>query len=354
MEQQVAPVLALIVPCYNEESLILSSLQTLYDKLDSLKDQNIIATQSFIICIDDGSTDQSPVILQDFAHHHPFCTLIKLAKNYGHQNALLAGLKYAHKRCDCCISIDGDLQQDIDKIPEFIAKYSQGAQIVLGIRNDRKTDGFFKKWSAYGFYTMMQLLGTPTIKNHADYRLLGSKALERLMVFKESNLFLRGLILELGAQVESVYFDVKPRTAGESKYSLKKMLALAINGITSFSIRPLHCISIGGGIVFFVSFLLGVYSFYIALFTDQALPGWASIALPLYFLGGIQLLALGVIGEYIGKIYAETKQRPPYLIDSITASNSQRPLSLLQNIPNTKDTQNIKDTQNTKDTHASK
>lgn len=311
------PLMALIVPCYNEENLIIESLKTLQNKLFELKNSKLIAPESYIICVDDGSADKSFLLLQDYAKNTPYCTIIKLTKNYGHQKALLAGLKYANKRCDCCITIDCDLQQDIEKIPEFIDKYNQGSEIVIGIRNDRKSDGIFKKFSALSFYHIMKIFGTPIIPNHADYRLLGSKALKKLIKFKESNIFLRGLILELGFKTDYLYFDVKPRTLGISKYSLSKMLSLAIDGVTSFSTRPLHLISIIGILIFIISFLLGIYSLYIALFTNQIIPGWASIALPLYFLGGVQLLAMGVIGEYIGKIYSETKHRPLYLIESV-------------------------------------
>ncbi|PAF43945.1 glycosyltransferase family 2 protein [Helicobacter sp. 11S02596-1] len=310
------------MPCYNEEDGIIQSLQTLQDKLATLKNSQIIAQESFIICIDDGSEDNSFSLLQDYTSQTPYCTIIKLTKNYGGQKALLAGLQYAKGRCDCCISIDADLQQDIEKFPEFIKKYNEGAQIVLGIRNDRKTDTFFKKASSLGFYRLMQMLGTPAIPNHSEYRLLGSKALEKLAAFQESNIFLRGLIFELGFKIDYVYFDVKPRTIGASKYSLSKMLSLAIDGITSFSTRPLHLISLIGMVVFLMSFLLGIYSLYTTLVLQKSIPGWASIALPLYFLGGVQLLALGVIGEYIGKIYAETKHRPRYLIESITQNDS--------------------------------
>ncbi|WP_280523786.1 glycosyltransferase [Helicobacter equorum] len=246
---------------------------------------------------------------------------LKLSTNKGHQNALLAGLEYASTRCDCAISIDCDLQQDEQKLDEFIQKYKNGADIVMGIRNDRNTDTIFKKYTALGFYKLMNLMGVKLTKNHADYRLLSQKALNALLNHKESNLFLRGIVDNIGFSKTYVFFDVKPRNIGESKYPLRKMLSFAWNGITSFSIMPLRLVSILGFVFFILSLGLGAYALYVKLFTDNALWGWASTIIPFSFFSGVQLLSLGIIGEYIGKIYTESKHRPRYFIEDIQESN---------------------------------
>ena len=250
----------------------------------------------------------------------PRIIALKLSTNKGHQNALLAGLEYASKRCDCAISIDCDLQQDEQKLDEFIQQYKNGADIVMGIRNDRNTDTIFKKYTALGFYKLMAIMGVKLTKNHADYRLLSKKALDALLAHKESNLFLRGIIDNMGFVKASVYFDVKPRSAGESKYPLRKMLSFAWNGITSFSVMPLRLVSVLGFVFFMLSLGIGGYALYIKLFTDNAMWGWASTLIPLSFFSGIQLLSLGIIGEYIGKIYSESKHRPRYFIEKVKKS----------------------------------
>ena len=247
----------------------------------------------------------------------PHIVAIRLSTNKGHQNALLAGLEYASKRCDCAISIDCDLQQDEQKLDEFIKHYKNGADIVMGIRNDRDTDTALKKYTALGFYKLMAIMGVRLTKNHADYRKKKKKALDALLAHKESNLFLRGIIDNMGFVKASVYFDVKPRSAGHSKYPLRKMLSFAWNGITSFSIMPLRLVSVLGFVFFLLSLGLGGYALYVKVFTDNALWGWASTIIPFSFFSGIQLLSLGIIGEYIGKIYTESKQRPRYFIQEV-------------------------------------
>lgn len=247
---------------------------------------------------------------------------LRLSRNEGHQNALLAGLMEVKEKCDCAISIDGDLQQDEEKFDNFLEKFKNGAEIVIGIRNDRNSDGLFKKITAQFFYSLMSFFGTKTVKNHADYRLMGKNALMALSNFKEKNLFLRGLIFELGFNVDRVFFDVKKRIAGSSKYSLGKMITFAWNGITSFSVFPLRMISVVGFFVFLLACLFGFYALFVSLCLKSAVPGWTSTVVPIYFLGGIQLLSLGVIGEYIGKIYQETKSRPRYIVeDKIKTKN---------------------------------
>lgn len=248
---------------------------------------------------------------------------LKLSRNFGHQNALLAGLHFVCDKCDCAVSIDCDLQQDEEKLDEFVAKFQNGADIVLGVRYDRKTDSVFKKYSAIFFYKMMNIFGVKIIKNHADYRLLSHKALKNLSAYKETHLFLRAIVLDMGQKPEIVYFDVKPRYAGDSKYSLKKMLSFAWNGITSFSIAPLRFVSAMGIGLFGLSIAFGMYVLWVKIFTDSALPGWTSLAILLCFLSGMQLLGLGIIGEYIGKMYQEIKSRPKYRVDECLESVEQ-------------------------------
>ncbi|WP_305862928.1 glycosyltransferase family 2 protein [Helicobacter cholecystus] len=307
------PLLAIVVPCYNEEEVLQTTIYTLDKKLATLIQEKKIHSDSFLCFVDDGSADKTWDLLIE--HLHKRNIAIKLSKNFGHQNALLAGLQEVVNRCDCCISIDGDLQQDEDKIDEFIKKYTDGAEIVLGIRRDRNTDGLFKKLTAYLFYSIMSLMGAKTLRNHADYRLMGRRSIEALLRFGEKNLFLRGLIFELGFSIATVDFDVRERFAGKSKYSISKMFSFAWNGIASTSVVPLRVVGFVGILVCVISLCLGVYALFTSIFLKTNIPGWASTVIPMYFLGGIQLFSLGIIGEYIGKIYTETKNRPRYIIE---------------------------------------
>lgn len=268
-----------------------------------------------MVFVDDGSKDKTWVSIEELSEVNTFVKGLKLSKNQGHQNALLAGMEYVADKCDCMISLDADLQQDENSIQEFLEKYLEGSEVVLGIRNDRKSDGLFKKITALGFYKLMDVMGVNVVKNHADYRLLSNRANKSLIQFEEVNLFLRGMVPLVGFKTDYVYFDVKDRFAGESKYTLSKMLGFAIDGITSFSVTPLRIISVIGFLVFFLSVVMGLYVFGAYLFTNDAVPGWASTVLPIYFIGGVQILSLGVMGEYIGKIYKETKKRPRYFIE---------------------------------------
>lgn len=308
--------LALIVPCYNEEEVLCETIEKLTIVLQELVDKNQINQKSFVLFVDDGSQDKTWYLIESFSQKNRYIKGIKLSRNRGHQNALLAGMEYVIDKCDCLISLDADLQQDERMIKEFIEKYFHGSDIVYGIRNDRNTDSLCKKFTALGFYKLMSIMGVNIIKNHADYRLLSNRVNKSLLNFKEVNLFLRGLIPLLGFKTDYVYFNVKDRFAGESKYTLKKMLSFAIDGITSFSVVPLRVISIIGIAIFSISIFMSIYILGVALFTEKAIPGWASIVLPIYFIGGIQLLSIGVLGEYIGKIYKETKRRPRYFIES--------------------------------------
>ena len=307
--------LAIVVPCYNEELVLPETSNRLLSVLRDLIEKGKISSKSFILFVDDGSTDRTWSIIEELVNNNSFFKGIKLSRNVGHQIALIAGMEYVADKCDCVITIDADLQQDESVIEEFVDKYLDGYDIVLGIKKDRGSDKLFKKVTAIGFYKFMKLCGVNIVENHPDYRLLSRKALFSLLEFKESNIFLRGIITLLGYRTAYVYFNVKERFAGEPKYNIGKMLQLAIDGITSFTVVPLRIISFIGIAVFLLSLITSVYVVYLALFTNKTVPGWASTVLPVYFIGGIQLLSLGVIGEYIGKIYIETKRRPRYFIE---------------------------------------
>ena len=309
------PKLALVVPCYNEEEVLKYTFDKLITVIKYLIDTQKISKDSFIVFIDDGSKDKSWKIILDESKTNNFILGLKLSKNEGHQSALIAGMEYVKNKCDCLVSIDADLQQDENAIERFVKKYLEGSEIVLGIRNSRESDSYFKRHSALLFYNLMQLMGVDIVKNHADYRLLSNRANCAILEYKEINLFLRGLIPLVGFKTEYIYFDVKKRFAGKSKYTLFKMLSFSIDGITSFSIIPLRIVSLVGFLVFMLSFLMGMYIFIISIFTEQALPGWASVVLPIYFLGGIQIFSVGILGEYIGRIYREVKRRPRYFIE---------------------------------------
>lgn len=309
------PILALVVPCYNEEEVLEETIKQLMIVLKRLIDGKKISGRSFIKFIDDGSNDSTWDIIKSNSMKDPLIKGLKLSKNQGHQNALLAGMEYVKDKCSCLISLDADLQQNENSIEDFIDKYKEGSEVVLGIRKDRKTDGLFKKLTALGFYKLMRTMGVNVINNHADYRLLSNKANSSILEFKEVNLFMRGLVPLIGYQTDYVFFEVKDRYAGESKYTLSKMLSFALDGITSFSITPLRMIFVIGFIVFSLSFLMGIYVLGVSFFTNNALPGWTSTVLPIYFLGGVQILSIGIVGEYLGKIYKETKKRPRYFIE---------------------------------------
>ena len=307
--------LGLIVPCYNEEAVISYALEQLDLLFKNLINEDKIATDSFMVFIDDGSHDSTWRIISDKKLTHEHVAGIRFSRNFGHQNALLAGLEYCSERCDFNICIDADLQHDISKIPQFIEAYNRGSDIVLGIKQERKNDSFFKKFSAQTYYQFLKLMGVNIYYNHADFRLLSNKSTIELLKFEEANLFLRGIIPMLGFKTEFIHYTVKERVAGDSKYSMRKMLSLAWKGITSTTIAPLRFFSVLGGGIFLFSVMQGLYVFY-KYFKGDVIPGWASTVIPIYFIGGIQLISLGVIGEYIGKIYLETKKRPKYIISN--------------------------------------
>lgn len=315
MNSSKAFVLAVVVPCYNEELVLPETIKRFSQIFDKLIDKGLISKDSYILFVDDGSTDNSWQIIKKSAHESSFIKGVKLSKNQGHQNALLAGMNEVVNRCDCMISIDADLQQDPNAMEDMLLKFKEGYEVVLGVRDSRDTDSFFKKFTALGYYKLMQLMGVDVETNHADYRLLSNRALQYFLSFKEKNIFIRGMVKLIGLKSTKVTFKNADRFAGESKYPLKKMLKFAWDGITSFSLVPLKVITFTGFVIFIVSLILSLYVFYSVFISQTAVPGWASTVLPMYFLGGIELLALGVIGEYIGKIYTEVKNRPLYFIE---------------------------------------
>lgn len=309
-----SPKLAFIVPCFNEEEILPDTIEALSSLLNRFISNKNIHPDSFIVFIDDGSRDSTFVLLR--RHKNNQIRILKLSTNKGHQYALLAGLNYVIDKVDCAVSIDADLQDDLEIIPKMIERYNFGAHIVCGVHENRDTDNFFKKNSAILFYELMHHMGVSVIKNHADFRLLSNKALIEISKYKESNLFLRGLFPLINLKLETIAYTRKVRTKGRTKYNLHKMLSLAINGITSFSSVPIRIITIIGLLLFFTTMLLSI-NVLVVYVKGDVVPGWASITLPMYFLGGIQLLSLGIIGEYIARIYMETKRRPPYHIEEI-------------------------------------
>ncbi len=316
MKQKIKqPILILIIPCFNEQEVLNETMKQLKAVLKQLIENKKISHESYMKFVDDGSKDDTWQIIKSYSKKSDLIKGLKLSKNEGHQNALLAGMESVKDKCDCLISLDADLQDDLSAIPEMIDKYAEGYEVVLGVRNDRSSDSFFKKFTAESYYKVMHLMGVDLEFNHADYRLMSEKALNFFLQFEERNLFIRGMVKLVGLKNTSVYYERNERFAGESKYPLKKMLSFAWNGITSFSVLPLKFITILGFLIFFASMFMGAYVFYIAVLTDKAVPGWASTVLPIYFIGGIQLLSIGILGEYIGKIYTESKRRPHYFIE---------------------------------------
>ncbi len=310
------PILILVVPCYNEEEVIGKTAQVMADKLKRLSKEGVVSDKSRVLFVDDGSRDGTKRILHSLCTDSPVFSVITLAGNSGHQNAILAGMMFAKDKADIVVTIDADLQQDIEALDEFIAKYKAGCEVVYGVRNDRSTDGPVKKLTALTYYKLMQFLGSKVIKNHADYRLISAKALNALSGYTEVNLFLRGLIPTMGFPSDVVYFDVKKREAGTSKYTFSKMLNLAIDGITSFSTTPLHLIGVMGFLATILGGILGIVEI-VGWALGKNFPGYTTLLIVILALAGLELLSLGVIGEYIAKIYMETKRRPHYIIDTV-------------------------------------
>ena len=309
--------LAIIIPCYNEELVIKTTVNTLSNLLDQLINKEKISSESYIYIVDDGSKDSSWNIIKEMHSNNPErvkgCHFVR---NYGNQKALIAGLLDSRKLgCDCAISIDADLQQDENSIEIFIDEFHNGAEIVSGIRNNRKTDSFFKKVSASAFYKIMNLLGDKIPPHHSDYRLVSKKALDVLSEFSESELFLRGFFHETGLKTSYVKFDVKPRKLGTSKFSFISLTSLALNGITSYSIVPLRLITALGFLTIILSFGLGIETLYDKFILKDTPSGWATIVILLLFFGGLQIFCLGIIGEYLGQVFTEVKSRPRYIKD---------------------------------------
>lgn len=313
--------LYLVVPCYNEEEIIEKSAATLRGKMEELISSKAVSHNSRIMFVNDGSSDNTLSLLTDIVHSNDIYALVSLAGNSGHQNAIFAGMMTA-KSADIVVTIDADLQQDINALDKFIDSYKNGAEVVYGIRNDRSSDGGFKKLTALSYYKLMNIMGSRVIKNHADYRLVSRKVLDALSQYRESNLFLRGLIPTMGFASDTVYFDVKEREAGQSKYTVSKMLKLATDGITSFTVRPLRLISGLGLIVVVFSMVLSVISL-VEWAQGKNVPGYTTLLLVMLILSGVILLSLGVIGEYLGKVYMETKNRPRYIIDGVICKGTE-------------------------------
>lgn len=311
------PILYIVIPCYNEEKVLPITCDLFLNKIQTLVKANKISNDSRILFVNDGSKDKTWEIICDLAQKDEHYIGISQSRNRGHQNAVLAGLMEAKDKCDITISIDCDGQDDINAMDQMIDEYLGGCEIVYGVRNKRETDTFFKRTTAEGFYKILNWMGAEVVFNHADYRLVSSRVLQEFSNFKEVNIFLRGMFPLVGFKSTSVYYERAERIAGESHYPLKKMLALAFDGITSLSIKPIRMIAAFGSIVAFLSFL-GIVWVIIGNFMGKTVSGWASMICVLCFMGGIQLLCLGVIGEYIGKIYLETKHRPRYIISERT------------------------------------
>ncbi|MCL8137856.1 glycosyltransferase family 2 protein [Enterobacter roggenkampii] len=310
------PTLGIVIPCFNEEAVLRETASRLIPLLVQMRNENLISEQSAIFFVDDGSRDKTWNLIEDLSAEFADICGIKLSRNQGHQNALLCGLMTAPG--DILVSVDADLQDDLDVIPEMVRHYRRGCEIVYGVRRRRDTDTFFKRISAEGYYKLMAAMKVDIVFNHADYRLLSRRALDSLSEYNEVNLFLRGLVRLLGYKSEIVEYDRAERFAGESKYPLRKMLSFAWQGVTSFSTTPLRLITTVGIVVSFLSVAMGLWGLGTALLTEKALPGWTSTVVPMYFLGGVQLLSLGIIGEYVAKIYLETKGRPRFHVDELT------------------------------------
>ncbi|MBR2913042.1 MAG: glycosyltransferase family 2 protein [Oscillospiraceae bacterium] len=310
-----SPVIYLVVPCYNEEAALPVTAEKLHEKLSQLMHEEKISPDSRIVFVDDGSKDETWRSIAALHEEHSVFQGIRLSRNCGHQRALLAGLMTVRSRCDAAISLDADLQDDINAIDEMVGKFREGCEIVYGVRRDRTSDTAFKRGTAQTYYKMMRAMGVELVYDHADYRLMSSRALEELSGYEEVNVFLRGIVPMLGLRTAEVYYSRAPRMQGESKYPLRKMLAFAFEGVTSFSIKPIRMITFLGVSIFLVSLAMLVYVL-IRHFLGYTVVGWTFLAVSMWGIGGLQLLSIGIVGEYIGKIYLETKRRPRYHVET--------------------------------------
>lgn len=307
--------LGIVVPCYNEEEVLPETAKRLLDLLSRFRDQGLVSGESALYFVDDGSKDATWQLIHSLSALDPRVHGVKLSKNRGHQNALLAGLSVA--KGDAVVTLDADLQDDIEVIGEMLERFAQGCEIVYAVRMSRQSDTVFKRGTAHAYYRFLESAGVDIVKNHADFRLMSRRALHHLQEYSEVNLFLRGIIPLLGFASAIVYYDRSARFAGDSKYPLRRMLMLALDGVTSFSVMPLRFITMLGIIVFLMSFGMIGWVLYGRLFMNAGIPGWASSVIPIYFLSGTQLLSIGVLGEYIAKIYMEVKRRPRFLIENM-------------------------------------
>ncbi|VDG25140.1 glycosyltransferase family 2 protein [Lactiplantibacillus mudanjiangensis] len=317
--------LTVIVPCYNEADVLPKSAAVLGEVLRHLMKTEQISRQSKLLFVDDGSSDQTWRLIQRLETQDSMYTGLKFSRNFDHQNALMAGMKVAGPVSDAIITIDADLQDDPALIAKMVVRFKSGSDIVLGVRNDRQSDSFFKRWTAETFYRGMRRIGVQLVPDHADYRLLSRRAVAALMQYSETNLFLRGIIPQLGLPTSKLYYQRQPRFAGESKYPFKKMVAFAMDGITSFSIAPIKAIMSAGIIVIAISLGMLVYAG-VRFLTGDVLNGWTSLMMSVWFLGGVQLIGISIIGEYLGKVFAEVKHRPRYIIETDDYSRDQQPL----------------------------
>jgi glycosyltransferase involved in cell wall biosynthesis len=315
--------LGIVIPCYNEEEVLPETSRRIIALIDRLVAVGKIGDDSQVFFVDDGSKDRTWALIEALASRSRRVVGIKLSRNRGHQNALIAGLFNAEG--DALVSVDADLQDDLDAIEKMIERFRAGVEIVYGVRKRRETDTTFKRATAEAFYRLIAALGAESVHNHADYRLMSRRAVECLKQYAEVNLFLRGIVPLIGFKSEVVYYDRVSRFAGESKYPLKKMVSLALDAITSFSVVPLRLITLAGSIIFVVSMIITLWALWVRLFTTAAVPGWTSVVLPMYFLGGIQILCIGILGEYLGKTYVEVKARPRYFIEAtVSAAPTER------------------------------
>lgn len=314
------PIIWLVIPCYNEEQVLPETAQRIKQIMTDLQQKGKISQESKVALVNDGSKDGTWQLIRQLHQQDSLYTGINLSRNKGHQYALLAGMMTAMNHADAMISLDADLQDDVNVIEQFVDKYTEGYDVVYGVRSSRKKDSFFKRFTAEGFYHVMKWLGVDIVFNHADYRLMSKRALEGLSEFGEANLFLRGIVPQIGYASTTVEYERQERFAGKSKYPLKKMMAFAFDGISSFSVKPMRMIIHAGALMFAVSIIMLIYSL-IRNWMGATIVGWTSLMVSIWMVGGIQLLCLGVIGEYIGKIYSETKRRPRYLIESVLYRN---------------------------------
>ncbi len=308
------PVLFIVIPCYNEQEALPITAKRLVELTDDMISRRIIAPESRIVLVNDGSKDDTWKVISGLHADDPRFEGVKLAHNVGHMNALWAGMTLSAERCDCVITIDADLQDDVNAMYGFLEEYGKGADVVYGVRSSRKTDTAFKRTTAQGFYKLMKKLGVDMVYNHADYRLLSKRALQALLSFGEVNMFLRGMVPMLGFNTAQVYYERGERVAGESKYPLKKMIAFAMEGITSLSNKPIRYVLLLGALCALLGVAMAVYVI-VSLARGNTVAGWASTMMSIWLLGGLQLMALGMIGEYVGKIYMETKRRPKFILE---------------------------------------